>query len=102
MLVCVDQCWAIAGGEDGVAGGSGGGERAPRRLLRDVAGVVLAVPHGDVRGAGARRLVLPDVLRVQVRGTEQRRRPEQEDPRGRRREEFSLPQDHPLRDRRGS
>lgn len=89
-----DQCGAAAGGEDGDDGEGGGGGGAAGRLLRDMARVVLAVPHGDVHGAGARRLVLPDLLRLQVQRPRWRR-PQQEDPRGRRRQEVPLPQDHP-------
>jgi len=94
-----DQRGADAGGQDGVAGGGGGGERAARGLLRDVARLVLALPHGDVRGAGAARLVLPGLLRLQVRRAGRRRRAQQEDPGGRRREEVPLPQYHPIPDR---
>jgi hypothetical protein len=93
---CADKRGASAGGQDGVAGEGGGGERPAWGPLRDVARVVPAVPHGDVRGAGARRLVLPGVLRVQVRRAGRRRRTEQEGPGGRRREEVPVPQDHPF------
>uniref|UniRef100_A0A804NLE2 11-beta-hydroxysteroid dehydrogenase 1B n=1 Tax=Zea mays TaxID=4577 RepID=A0A804NLE2_MAIZE len=70
------QRGADAGGQDGVAGGGGGGERAARGLLRDVARLVLALPHGHVRRAGAARLVLPGLLRLQVRRPGRRRRAE--------------------------
>ncbi|VAI27488.1 unnamed protein product [Triticum turgidum subsp. durum] len=89
-----DKRGAAAGGEDGDAGGGGGGERAAGRQLRDVARVVLAVPHGDVRRAGARRLVLQGLLRLQVK-RQGRRHAQQEDPHGRRRQQV-LPQEHPL------
>uniref|UniRef100_A0A453JR41 Uncharacterized protein n=1 Tax=Aegilops tauschii subsp. strangulata TaxID=200361 RepID=A0A453JR41_AEGTS len=85
---------AAAGGEDGDAGGGGGGERAAGRPLRDVARVVLALPHGDVRRAGARRLLLQGLLRLQVQ-RQGRRRAQQEDPHGSRRQQV-LPQEHPL------